>query len=91
MSDLYDTNIDSIDGWGVCWWMHLMYSTPLIAFLCCCMPVFCGLDALVSFLTLTVGWSVLVLRSSSDFLYSKEGVTQGDPLSMFMYAVGTLL
>ena len=36
------------------------------------------------------GWSVLMLRGSSTFLYSKEGVTQGDPLSMFMYAVGTL-
>ena len=36
------------------------------------------------------GWSVLVLRGSSTFLYSKEGVTQGDPLSMFMYAIGTL-
>ena len=23
-------------------------------------------------------------------LYSKEGVTQGDPLSMFMYVIGTL-
>ena len=36
------------------------------------------------------GWSVLVLRGSSTYLYSKEGVTQGDPLSMFMYAIGTL-
>jgi len=36
------------------------------------------------------GWSVLALKGSSMFLYSKEGVTQGDPLSMFMYAVGTL-
>ena len=36
------------------------------------------------------GWSVLVLKGSSTFLYSKEGVTQGDPLSMFMYAIGTL-
>ena len=33
---------------------------------------------------------MLVLKGSSTFLYSKEGVTQGDPLSMFMYAVGTL-
>ena len=36
------------------------------------------------------GWSMLVVRGSSEFLYSKEGVTQGDPLSMFMYAIGTL-
>ena len=36
------------------------------------------------------GWSVLIVRGSSTFLYSKEGVTQGDPLSMFMYALGTL-
>ena len=36
------------------------------------------------------GWSVLVLWGSSDFLSSKEGITQGDPLSMFMYAIGTL-
>jgi len=33
---------------------------------------------------------VLVLKASSIFLYSKEGVTQGDPLSMFIYVVGTL-
>ena len=33
---------------------------------------------------------VLVLRGSSTFLYSKEDVTQGDPLSVFMYAIGTL-
>ena len=33
---------------------------------------------------------MLVLRGSSTFLYRKEGVTQGDPLSMFAYAIGTL-
>jgi len=33
---------------------------------------------------------VLVLKGSTTLLYSKEGVTQGDLLSMFMYAVGTL-
>ena len=30
------------------------------------------------------------VKGSSTFLYSKEGVTQGDCLSMFMYVVGTL-
>ena len=37
-----------------------------------------------------LGWCVLVLWGSSDFLYSKEGVTEGDLLSMFMYAIGIL-
>ena len=36
------------------------------------------------------GWSVLVLRGSSTYLYTKEGVTQGDPLSMLMYTIRTL-
>ena len=30
------------------------------------------------------------MRGSYEFLFSCEGVTQGDPLSMFLYAVGTL-
>ena len=36
------------------------------------------------------GWATLVVRSSNEHLYSMDGVTQGDPLSMFLYAVGTL-
>ena len=36
------------------------------------------------------GWASLVIRGSESVLYSKEGVTQGDPLGMFMYAVGSL-
>ena len=36
------------------------------------------------------GWAALVVRGSESFLYSKEGVTQRDPLSMFMYAVSFL-
>ena len=32
----------------------------------------------------------MVVRGSDQFLYSKEGVTQGDPLSMFMYAVSSV-
>ena len=33
---------------------------------------------------------MLVLSGSSTFLYSKESVTQGNSLSMFMDAIGTL-
>ena len=36
------------------------------------------------------GWAALVVRGSDSLLYSKEGVTQGDPLSMLMYAVSSL-
>ena len=36
------------------------------------------------------GHAALVVRGAEEFLYSREGVTQGDPLSMFLYAVGTL-
>jgi len=36
------------------------------------------------------GWATLVLWGTVNFLFSREGVTQGDPLSMFLYAVGTL-
>ena len=36
------------------------------------------------------GWAPLVVTDSSEILYSKEGVTQGDPLWMFAYAVATL-
>ena len=33
---------------------------------------------------------MLILRGSSTYLYSKEGVLQGNPLSKFIYAIGTL-
>ena len=36
------------------------------------------------------GWAVLFVRGSAEYLYSREGVTQGDPLSMFLYAIGIL-
>ena len=36
------------------------------------------------------GWASLVIDVSTLVLYRKEGVTQGDPLSMFMYATGTM-
>ena len=36
------------------------------------------------------GWAALVVRGSDSLSYSKEGVTQGNPLSMLMYAVSSL-
>ena len=40
-------------------------------------------------------WYTLVVRDTEDgsgyFLYSKEGVTQGGPLSMIAYGIGFLL
>ena len=30
------------------------------------------------------------MRSTDEFLFSREGATQGEPLSMVLYAVGTL-
>ena len=32
----------------------------------------------------------MVIQGANEPLYSKEGVTQGDPLSMYMYAIGIL-
>ncbi len=31
-------------------------------------------------------WAALVVARSDSILFSKEGVTQGDPISMFLYA-----
>ena len=36
------------------------------------------------------GWIPLIVTDSSDTLYSREDVTQGDPLSMFLYALATI-
>eukprot|EP00731_Ephydatia_muelleri_P030106 Em0021g629a len=36
------------------------------------------------------GYSMLILKDTKECIYSKEGVTQGDLLSMFFYAVAVL-
>ena len=36
------------------------------------------------------GWSSLILKGCNETIYSREGVIQGDPLSMFVYAIGTI-
>ena len=33
---------------------------------------------------------MLIVKGNLECLHSKESVTQGDPLSMFMYVIGTL-
>ena len=74
MSDLYDDNIDSIEGWGVLLVdaFNAFNSLNHIAML---------LHACILWLQYSRflfnsyrGWSVLVLRDSSDFLYCREGV-----------------
>ena len=42
------------------------------------------------FLNCYRGWAPFVITDSDEILYIKEGVTQGDPLSMFIYAVATI-
>ena len=36
------------------------------------------------------GWSPLIVRGSTITIFSREGVVQGDPLSMFAYSVATM-
>ena len=36
------------------------------------------------------GYATLVLHGTSKFVLSREGVTQGGPLSMLMYAIAVL-
>ena len=36
------------------------------------------------------GWAALIIRGSQDLLYRREGAIEGNPMSMFMYAVGTV-
>lgn len=36
------------------------------------------------------GYSPLIIRGTHEILYSKEGVTQGDPLSMLLYAIAII-
>lgn len=35
------------------------------------------------------GWPVLVMRGMLNFILSREGITQGDPLFIYVYAIGT--
>lgn len=35
------------------------------------------------------GWSSLILKGSNESIPCREGIVQGDPLSMFLYAIAT--
>ena len=36
------------------------------------------------------GWASLIIKGCDEILFSREGIVQGDPLSMFVYALATL-
>ena len=90
MNDLFALHSNSATGWGVLFVdasnafntinrVALLWNARILWTRCSC------------FLFNTYqGWATLVIRGSVKFLFSREGVTQGDPLSMFMYAIGTL-
>ena len=89
MNQLFSTNQDQETGWGVLLVdeanaFNSLNRTAMLLHA----HVFWPLCAHFLFKTYR-GWLVLVLRGSSTYLYSKEGVTQGDPLSMFMYVIET--
>ena len=65
--------------------MLLIVSTIL---LCFGLLMFCHLIVFISFLILIeFGQSSLFVVLLNMCIYSKEGVTQCDPLSMFLYAI----
>ena len=68
------------------YWICLMLSILSIIPLCCCTSICCFCFLFKCY----CGWFVLVLWSSTEFLHSRGGGTQGDPVSMFMYAIKTL-
>ena len=36
------------------------------------------------------GWSPLIMKNCNTMLYSQGGIVQGDPMSMFIYAIATI-
>jgi len=90
MNELFDTNKPNSSGWGVL----LIDASNAFNSLSCISMLFhvCTLwHHRVRFVFNTYcGWPVLVVCGMSDYILSKEGVTQGDPLSMYVYAIDTL-
>jgi len=90
MNELFAAHQDDANGWGVLLvdaanaFISLNHAALLLH-----AYVLCPHCAHFLFNTYR-GWSVVVLKGSSTFLYGKVGLTQGDPLSMFVYVVGTL-
>ena len=54
------------------------------------MLVCCGHELEVSYSIHIKEWAALIVKGSHVFTYSTKGVVEGDPMSMFMYAIGTL-
>ena len=90
INSLFSTNNNLDSGWGALMVdasnaFNLLNRTAMLLHACVPWPHY----ARYLFNTYQ-GWSMLIVRGTSECLFSKEGVTQGDPLSMFMHAIGTL-
>ena len=90
MNELFGVNYAQPSGWGVLMVVasnafNCLNRSAMLLHACVLWP------RCARFLFNTYrGWSALVLKGCLEFVYSKEDVTQGDPLSIFMYAAGIL-
>ena len=90
VADLFEVNQSLPSGWGVLlidatYALNSLNRIAMLIIICKLWPR-CSRFVFNAY----CGWPVLVLCGHSGFLYSEEGVTQGDPLSMFVYAVALI-
>ena len=90
MNELFDANHLNSSGWGVLLVdasnaFNLLNRISMLLHVCRLWPL-CSRFVFNTYR----GWPVLVMCGMSDFILSKGGDTQADPLSMYVYGIGTL-